>query len=60
TLIEADSTVDKIVLIAFDDRQEFERWAASPTYQEISKDRIAATTGTVVLVHGTDEPTDPS
>ena len=61
TFIEAGSAVDKVVLIAFDDRQEFERWATSPIYQEISKDRIAATTGTVLLIHGTDQtPTRPS
>ena len=43
---------DKLVLLQFPDRTRFERWAQSPEYVEISKDRIAATTGSVVLVAG--------
>ena len=42
----------KVILMAFPDRSAFERWANSPEYQEISKDRIASTTGTVLLVAG--------
>jgi uncharacterized protein (DUF1330 family) len=43
---------DKLVLLQFPDRAEFDRWAHSPEYVEISNDRIAATTGSVVLVAG--------
>ena len=43
---------DKLVLLQFPDRTRFERWAQSPEYVEISNDRIAATTGSVVLVAG--------
>jgi uncharacterized protein (DUF1330 family) len=38
--------------MAFPNQAAFERWAGSPAYQEISKDRVAATTGTVLLVAG--------
>ena len=42
----------KVILLEFPDRMAFERWAHSPEYTEISKDRIAATTGCVLLVSG--------
>jgi uncharacterized protein (DUF1330 family) len=42
----------KVVLIEFPNRDAFERWAYSPEYTEIAKDRIAATTGCVLLVSG--------
>ncbi len=51
-VLEGEWPHRKVILIAFPDRAEFERWAFSPEYQEISKDRVAATTGTVLLVHG--------
>ena len=47
---------DKLVLLQFPDRAEFERWARSPEYVVISTDRIAATTGSVVLVAGIAPP----
>lgn len=43
---------DKVVLIAFPTRSDLERWALSPEYGEIAKDRIAATTGCVLVVSG--------
>jgi uncharacterized protein (DUF1330 family) len=43
---------EKIIVMAFSDRSAFERWAGSPEYREISRDRHAATTGVVLLVHG--------
>ncbi|MFI7600702.1 DUF1330 domain-containing protein [Actinoplanes sp. NPDC049681] len=43
---------DKVVLVAFEDQAAFERWANSPEYQEISKDRLAATDGVVLTVRG--------
>jgi uncharacterized protein (DUF1330 family) len=51
-VIEGTWGADKVVLIAFPDRAEFERWATSATYQEISRDRAAATTGSVLLLTG--------
>jgi uncharacterized protein (DUF1330 family) len=47
---------DKLVLLQFPNRTQFERWARSPEYVEISDDRIAATTGSVVLVTGVGSP----
>jgi uncharacterized protein (DUF1330 family) len=44
----------KFVLIRFRDAEEARRWASSPAYQEISKDRVAATVGTTLLVRGVD------
>ena len=36
----------------FQDRDTFTAWANSPEYQEISKDRLTATEGVVLLVRG--------
>jgi uncharacterized protein (DUF1330 family) len=55
-VLEGEWSHQKVILIAFPDRAEFERWAFSPEYREISKDRIAATTGAVLLVHGFPQP----
>ena len=43
---------DKIVLMAFPDRETFTAWVTSPEYQEISKDRLAAAETTGILVRG--------
>ena len=42
----------KVVLIAFPDRETFMAWVASPEYQEIAKDRMAAAETTAILVRG--------
>jgi uncharacterized protein (DUF1330 family) len=51
-VVEGDWPHQKAILMAFPSRAAFERWAGSPAYQEISKDRVAATTGTVLLIAG--------
>ncbi len=51
-VVEGDWPYGKVVLMSFADRDAFEKWAYSPEYQEISKDRIAATTGVVILAQG--------
>ena len=51
-VVEGEWPHDKVILLSFPNREEFERWALSPEYQEIAKDRVAATTGTVLLVAG--------
>ncbi len=43
---------DKFVLMRFPDREAAQTWMNSAEYQEISKDRLTATTGTVLMVHG--------
>jgi uncharacterized protein (DUF1330 family) len=47
---------DKVVVIAFPDRDTFTTWLTSPEYQEIAKDRIAASEGVVLLVRGLPGP----
>jgi uncharacterized protein (DUF1330 family) len=43
---------DKLIVMAFEDRAAALRWMESPEYREISKDRIAATDGVVLLAQG--------
>ena len=43
---------DKVVLMAFPDRDTFTAWVTSPEYQEIAKDRVAAAETTGILVRG--------
>ncbi|HYV56733.1 MAG TPA: DUF1330 domain-containing protein [Candidatus Nitrosopolaris sp.] len=52
TVLEGTWPHQKVVLLEFPDRRAFERWASSPEYTEIARDRIAATTGCVVLMSG--------
>ena len=52
TVVEGSWPHQKVILLEFPNRQEFERWAQSPEYTEIAKDRIAATTGCILLVSG--------
>jgi uncharacterized protein (DUF1330 family) len=42
----------KVVLLQFPGREEFERWSQSVDYAELAKDRLASTTGCVLLVDG--------
>ncbi|WP_431935293.1 DUF1330 domain-containing protein [Micromonospora sp. RP3T] len=51
-VVEGDWPHDKVVLMSFDSREDFERWSASPEYQAISRDREAATEGVVLLLDG--------
>jgi uncharacterized protein (DUF1330 family) len=51
-VIEGEWPHQKVVLMSFKDRESFEKWAYSAEYQEISKDRVAATTGVVILAKG--------
>ncbi|WBB76404.1 DUF1330 domain-containing protein [Micromonospora sp. WMMD1128] len=51
-VVEGDWPHDKVVLVSFDRREDFERWSTSPEYREISRDREAATEGVVLLLDG--------
>jgi uncharacterized protein (DUF1330 family) len=42
----------KVVLLEFPSEQAFTAWSTSDAYREIAIDRIAATEGPVLLVHG--------
>jgi uncharacterized protein (DUF1330 family) len=43
---------DKVVLMAFPDRQTFMTWLTSPEYRQIARDRLAAADTTGILVRG--------
>ncbi len=47
---------DKVVLLRFEDRAAALRWAASPEYQAIAQDRIAATDTVSLLIEGIELP----
>jgi len=51
-VLEGEWPAEKLVLIAFPDREAAINWAASPAYQAISVDRLAATDGVALLVQG--------
>jgi len=46
----------KIVILSFPDEPTFREWADSPAYQEIAKDRKAASTAVILLVKGLPTP----
>ena len=49
-LIEGNVRPDKIVIMKFPDEAGFYAWADSPDYQEISCDRKAGASATILLV----------
>jgi uncharacterized protein (DUF1330 family) len=51
-VIEGEWTGDRVVVLAFGDRDAFTTWFDSPEYQEIVKDRRAAAETTILLVRG--------
>ncbi|MFF4406145.1 DUF1330 domain-containing protein [Streptomyces sp. NPDC001262] len=52
-VVEGEWNRDKVIVVAFPDRDAFARWADSPEYREIAEDRHAGTDGVVLLVNGT-------
>ncbi len=51
-VIEGEWGFDKVVLLEFSDERAYETWARSPAYTGIATDRLASTTGNVLLVRG--------
>jgi uncharacterized protein (DUF1330 family) len=51
-VLEGSWARDKVVLLRFESEAAFTLWARSEDYQAISRDRVAATEGTVLMVHG--------
>jgi len=51
-VVQGSWPYDKVILMAFDNRDSYQRWASSLEYQEISKDRLASIDGVVVVVEG--------
>jgi uncharacterized protein (DUF1330 family) len=51
-VLEGDWGFGKLNIIAFADRETALAWAASPAYQAIAPDRLAASDGLVLLASG--------
>ncbi len=51
-VLEGEWDANRVVVLSFPDKKSFFAWAGSPDYQEIAKDRIAATQSTVLLAEG--------
>jgi uncharacterized protein (DUF1330 family) len=51
---EGEWTGDRVVVLAFDDRDTFHTWFNSAEYQAIVKDRWAAAETSILLVRGVD------
>ncbi len=51
-VLEGDWPRDKVVILAFPDEAEAKRFAMSPEYQEIAKDRKAGADAIVLMVKG--------
>jgi uncharacterized protein (DUF1330 family) len=51
-VVEGEWEKDRLIMVSFPDHDTFTTWATSPEYTEIAKDRLGATEGPVLLVHG--------
>ncbi len=51
-VLQGDWNFTRSVLLEFADKASAMAWMTSPEYQEIAKDRIAASEGEVILVEG--------
>ena len=51
-VLEGEWPRDKVVILAFPDEAEAQRFGQSPEYREIAKDRIAGADAVVLLVKG--------
>ncbi len=54
--LEGDWNHDKVVLLSFADEATFHAWYNSEPYQEITKDRWASTSGSVLLLKAFSSP----
>ena len=52
TVLEGNWAGDKLVVMSFPDEAAFRRWADSPEYLAIAKDRKAGAEGVVLLAKG--------
>ena len=51
-VLEGEWKRDKAVLVEFPDEEAMRGWASSPAYREIVGDRVSATEGPILLIHG--------
>jgi uncharacterized protein (DUF1330 family) len=54
-VVEGNWGRDKVVMLSFANEADFREFMDSPEYQDISKERRAATNGFIVLVRGVAE-----
>lgn len=52
TVLEGEWSFGKAVLLQFPDEASLIGWAQSEAYQAIVQDRLSASTGSVVMIHG--------
>lgn len=50
--VEGEWRHDKVMLVEFDDEPAFRSWSTSADYAAIAGDRLASTTGSVLLLRG--------
>ena len=48
-VLEGEWGMDKLVMMSFPSKQDFFDWASSDEYRDIVKDRLAGSTGVVLL-----------
>jgi uncharacterized protein (DUF1330 family) len=53
-VMEGEWTGNRVVVLAFDDRDALTTWANSPEYQAIVQDRWDAAETTILVVRGVD------
>lgn len=51
-VLQGQTEANRVVLLSFPDKKSFFAWAGSPDYQAIVADRLASSTGTILLVEG--------
>lgn len=51
-VLQGEWDFNRLVLMSFPDKKAFYAWAGSPEYQEIAKDRVASSTGVILLAEG--------
>ena len=56
TVVEGKWDRQKVVLLSFPDEAAYREWANSPEYQEISRDRHAASSAVILLAKGFPAP----
>lgn len=51
-ILQGQSDTNRVVLLSFPDKKAFFAWSGSPEYREIVGDRIASSSGLILLVEG--------
>ncbi|GKX34047.1 MAG: hypothetical protein MnENMB40S_16650 [Rhizobiaceae bacterium MnEN-MB40S] len=53
-VVEGELFCEKLIVLSFPSRDAFQAWVTSEQYREIAIDRLASTTGNVLLVQAID------